>query len=122
MKNCSAHDIATIQGVKRSGAVNNQVIRHLLIDSRKLLSAADSLFFAIKTRSNDGHLYIEELYAKGVRLFVVSDLPEINHYPDATFFLTDDVIGVLQSIAASHRQLFSFPVIAITGSNGKTIA
>jgi len=121
MKKCSAHDIATIQGVKRSGAVNNQVIRHLLIDSRKLLTAADSLFFAIKTHSNDGHLYIEELYAKGVRLFVVSELPEINHYPDATFFLTDDVVGVLQSIAASHRQLFTFPVIAITGSNGKTI-
>lgn len=121
MKNYSAHDISAIQGVKRFGAVNNQVVRHLLIDSRKLISPVDSIFFAIRTTSNDGHLYIDELYAKGVRLFVVSALPDTSQYPDATFFLTDDVVGVLQSIAASHRNLFSFPVIAITGSNGKTI-
>ncbi|MEY4115068.1 MAG: hypothetical protein RLZ76_1761 [Bacteroidota bacterium] len=121
MKNYSAHDISAIQGVKRFGAVNNQVVRHLLIDSRKLISPVDSIFFAIRTTSNDGHLYIDELYAKGVRLFVVSALPDTSQYPDATFFLTDDVVGVLQSIAASHRKLFSFPVIAITGSNGKTI-
>ncbi len=121
MKNYSAHDISAIQGVKRFGAVNNQVVRHLLIDSRKLISPVDSIFFAIRTTSNDGHLYIDELYAKGVRLFVVSALPDTSQYPEATFFLTDDVVGVLQSIAASHRKLFSFPVIAITGSNGKTI-
>ncbi len=121
MRNYSAHDISAIQGVKRFGAVNNQVVRHLLIDSRKLISPVDSIFFAIRTTSNDGHLYIDELYAKGVRLFVVSSLPDTSQYPEATFFLTDDVVGVLQSIAASHRKLFSFPVIAITGSNGKTI-
>ena len=121
MRNYSAHDISAIQGVKRFGAVNNQVVRHLLIDSRKLISPVDSIFFAIRTTSNDGHLYIDELYAKGVRLFVVSALPDTIQYPEATFFLTDDVVGVLQSIAASHRNLFSFPVIAITGSNGKTI-
>ncbi len=121
MRNYSAHDISAIQGVKRFGAVNNQVVRHLLIDSRKLISPVDSIFFAIRTTSNDGHLYIDELYAKGVRLFVVSALPDTSQYPEATFFLTDDVVGVLQSIAASHRKLFSFPVIAITGSNGKTI-
>lgn len=121
MKNYSAQDISAIQGVKRFGAVNNQVVRHLLIDSRKLISPVDSIFFAIRTTSNDGHLYIDELYAKGVRLFVVSALPDTSQYPDATFFLTDDVVCVLQSIAASHRNLFSFPVIAITGSNGKTI-
>ncbi len=121
MKNYSAHDISAIQGVKRFGAVNNQVVRHLLIDSRKLISPVDSIFFAIRTTSNDGHLYIDELYAKGVRLFVVSALPDTIQYPEATFFLTDDVVGVLQSIAAAHRKLFSFPVIAITGSNGKTI-
>lgn len=121
MRNYSAHDISAIQGVKRFGAVNNQVVRHLLIDSRKLISPVDSIFFAIRTTSNDGHLYIDELYAKGVRLFVVSALPDTIQYPEATFFLTDDVVGVLQSIAAAHRKLFSFPVIAITGSNGKTI-
>lgn len=121
MRNYSAHDISAIQGVKRFGAVNNQVVRHLLIDSRKLISPVDSIFFAIRTTSNDGHLYIDELYAKGVRLFVVSALPDTSQYPEATFFLTDDVVGVLQSIAAAHRKLFSFPVIAITGSNGKTI-
>lgn len=120
MKNYSAHDIAAIKGVKRVGADKNQIVQYLLIDSRKLFSPADTLFFAIKTSSNDGHLFIEELYQKGVRLFVVSEKPDVDHFREATFFLTDDVVGVLQSIAANHRKQFTYPVIAITGSNGKT--
>ena len=75
----------------------------LLTDSRSLTYPSESLFFALRTSNNDGHRYIEELYGKGVRNFVV-----------------DDVKSALQTIACRHRDRFDVPVIGITGSRGKT--
>ncbi len=51
-------------------------IRHILTDSRSLLSPPDTLFIAIPTDSGDGHRYLQQLYARGVRSFVVEHLPE----------------------------------------------
>ena len=81
-------------------------IRHLLTDSRELKQekAAATLFFAIKTSTNDGVNYIPELQAKGVQAFVVGDS-----------------IAALQQLAAHIRNQFDGIVIGITGSNGKTV-
>ena len=81
-------------------------IRHLLTDSRELKQekAAATLFFAIKTSTNDGANYIPELQAKGVQAFVVGDS-----------------IAALQQLAAHIRNQFDGIVIGITGSNGKTV-
>jgi UDP-N-acetylmuramyl pentapeptide synthase len=46
-------------------------ILHLLTDSRKVTQPESSLFFALTSERNDGHKYIEELYSKGVRNFVI---------------------------------------------------
>ncbi|MCS6820020.1 MAG: bifunctional UDP-N-acetylmuramoyl-tripeptide:D-alanyl-D-alanine ligase/alanine racemase [Chitinophagales bacterium] len=97
------------------------VIRHLCTDSRKLLSAADTLFFAIPGAKLDGHQYIDELYAKGVRAFVVSKKIPIEKYPEAFILQVKDSVEALQKLAGHHRQQFGYPVIGITGSNGKTI-
>ncbi|MEY3921851.1 MAG: hypothetical protein RL634_1612 [Bacteroidota bacterium] len=121
MKTFSENDILSISDVKRVGAHSDRDITHLLIDSRKLISPEHTLFFAIKTVSNDGHHYIEELYQRGVRSFVVSEISAAAAYPHASFFLTQDVVDVLQKISMYHRSQFSYPVLAITGSNGKTI-
>jgi Alr-MurF fusion protein len=99
------------------------VIRHILTDSRQLISAEDCLFFAISTARNDGHKYIKSLFEKGVKCFVVSKLPE-NPFDESlrlTFILVKDTLLALQQLAAFHRQLFNYPVIGITGSNGKTV-
>ena len=50
-------------------------ISHCLIDSRKLHSPQDTLFFALRTASNDGHKFVSELYQRGVRAFVVMEKP-----------------------------------------------
>jgi hypothetical protein len=50
-------------------------IRDLLIDSRRLIHPEGCLFVALVTDRNDGHRYIEDLYDKGVRSFLVSALP-----------------------------------------------
>jgi len=96
-------------------------IEHLLIDSRSLLFPETTLFFAIETAQNDGHQYILELYQRGVRNFIVSQKIDEDKYEQANFLLVDNVILALQKIAKNHRSHFHFPVIGITGSNGKTI-
>ena len=114
-------EIATIIGSKLK-VLNNCWIDHLLIDSRTLSFPESTLFFAMKTRRNDGHRYIAGLYRLRVRNFVVSRiLPEFETMKDANFLLVDDGLNALQQLAAHHRKRFDIPVIGITGSNGKTI-
>jgi len=97
-------------------------IRFLSIDSRTLLSGAETLFFALRSERNDGHRYIADLYKKQVRSFVVNELPgKLDAFPGAFFIQVEDVLGALQCLAAKHRKTFSAPVLGITGSNGKTI-
>jgi alanine racemase len=98
------------------------IIRHLLIDSRGAAYPSDSLFIAIKGARHNGHQFIHELYELGIRSFVVETLPEkMARFSDAGFIVVPDSIAALQSLAAYHRKQFHKTVVAITGSNGKTI-
>lgn len=94
-----------------------------LTDSRNLISSENTLFFAIKTIRNDGHNFIHELYNKGVRGFVVekSFIPNFDLFSEAVFIYVENSIKALQQLALIHRKSFLTPIIAITGSNGKTI-
>jgi len=96
-------------------------IAHLLTDSRRLIYPDTSLFFAISTGQNDGHLYIEELIQRGVFNFVVKANFDTSSFPAVNFLKVDDVLLALQVIASNHRSQYSYLVIGITGSNGKTI-
>ena len=95
----------------------------VLIDSRKLSSPDSTLFFAIKGERNNGHHYIEELYKKGVRNFIISENASyyISICTEANFILVKNTLQALQLLAAHHREQFQMPVVAITGSNGKTV-
>jgi alanine racemase len=93
----------------------------LLTDSRTITNPETSIFFAIRTTFNDGHLYIPELIEKGVKVFVVEKGYNIPSNNSLYFLLVDDVVTALQQLAATHRAAFDLPVICITGSNGKTI-
>jgi alanine racemase len=95
-------------------------INHLLIDSRSLETAEDTLFFAIPTKGNDGHRYIADLYRKGVHNFVVNRIPEdAASYIDTNFLVVPDSIAALQRIATRSAE-FTGEILAITGSRGKT--
>lgn len=96
-------------------------IKTLLTDSRKISTPEGALFFALKGGRHDGHRYIEELYEKGVRAFVVSKVPSGRIFEGADFIVVEDTLVALQKLAAAHRKKFMIPVVAITGSNGKTI-
>lgn len=95
-------------------------INSLLFDSRRLNSANHTVFFAIRTANNDGHKYINELYDKGVRIFVCTIRPE-KLQNGAYYLLVEDSLKALQRLATYARNSFSGNVIAIGGSNGKTI-
>jgi alanine racemase len=96
-------------------------IQDLLIDSRHLVAAEQTLFFALVSTRNDGHKYIADLYQKGVRAFVISRASFAENYSEATFVLVKDTLSAFQTLATFHRRQFDYPVIGITGSNGKTI-
>lgn len=111
--------IALLIGAERTGSVDYN-IDWLLTDSRSLGFPEETLFFALKTKRNDGHKYIDDLYKRGVRNFVVSTVPD-RVEEDANYLLVKQPLRALQKLAAVHRQQFKVPVIGITGSNGKTI-
>ncbi|HEX8376342.1 MAG TPA: bifunctional UDP-N-acetylmuramoyl-tripeptide:D-alanyl-D-alanine ligase/alanine racemase [Pedobacter sp.] len=96
-------------------------IRILGFDSRKLTDVKHTLFFAIKSR-RDGHQFLQDVYDQGIRNFVISDESAvvINH-PGTNILLVKDTLQALHSLTAWHRKQFEYPVIAITGSNGKTV-
>lgn len=113
-------DITRIIGATRRGC-EDASINWLLIDSRSLCFPEETLFFAIKTNKNDGHKYIDDLYRRGVKNFVVSEIPfEMESYKLCNFLLVDDTLQALQTLAAYNRQKYDIPVVSITGSNGKT--
>ncbi|MEO1653440.1 MAG: UDP-N-acetylmuramoyl-tripeptide--D-alanyl-D-alanine ligase, partial [Bacteroidota bacterium] len=114
--------VSVVQGqlIKRSPA--HTFISHLLSDSRHLAFPRQALFFAIPGSHHNGHDFIVELYQKGVRSFIIEEVltPEQRSL-EANFIQVKSSIEALQSIATWHRQKFTYPVLAITGSNGKTI-
>lgn len=142
----SIEKVATLIGAHRYGTADTQ-IEWLLTDSRSLAFPETTLFFALRTRTGDGHRYIDELYRRGVRNFVVSAVPWKNHdpatadygfdptdlnssrtdnlstsklYPDANFLEVISPLKALQRLAERHRDEYDVPIVGVTGSNGKT--
>ena len=114
--------VAALIGARRFGNVDES-IEWLLTDSRSLCFPETTLFFALRTKRNDGHRYITDLYDRGVRNFVVEQLPDHYEtvYADANFLRVENSLVALQRLAERHRDEFNIPVVGITGSNGKTV-
>lgn len=124
---CRASQMANIIDAQHyHQGVQELSITRALTDSRSLTVAEGTLFFALRTKSGDGHLYIDELYRKGIRAFVVADSVAAlsRKCPEAWFWQSDDVYRALRRLAIHHRERMTcgrkVPFIGITGSNGKT--
>lgn len=102
-------------------SIPGSVVSKVIIDHRDL-DKHGALFVAIKGSRFDGHQFVPELIEKGVHHFLVSDAAVAEkHSQLANFIVVDHVISALQKIAAEHRENFDLDVLAITGSNGKTV-
>lgn len=103
-----------------------QDIKYIGLDSRTILHPAQTLFFAIKSKSGDGHKYLQECFAKGVRCFVIEDKKALHSFPEEirsqlNYIVVENTVKALQQLAINQREKYAVPVIGITGSNGKTV-
>ncbi len=119
----SIEKVATLIGARRYGEAETSV-GWLLTDSRSLCFPEQTLFFALRTQRNDGHRYIDDLYRRGVRNFVVEPFAVSANtgadYREANFLVVPSPLAALQRLAERHRDEFQIPIVGITGSNGKT--
>lgn len=85
------------------------------IDTRKI--EPNSFFVAIKGEKFDANTFAKEALEKGAR-YVVIDNPD--YFIDDRTIIVNDSLETLQALAKFHRQFLQLPIIALTGSNGKT--
>ena len=101
--------------------IQNVFIDEIVFDTRLPINKpSTAIFFALKGLQ-DGHLFIDDAYNKGIRNFCIKDKKYIKKYENANFFIVDNTLDALQNWAKYHRKQFNIPIVAITGSNGKTI-
>lgn len=111
-------EIARIVGGEHRGC--DLRVKEIVTDSRGVLSSDDVIFVAINGKHHDGHDFIPAMVARGVKAFIVErevDMPA----EGVGVVVVASAIVALQRLAAHHRRDFKGRVVAITGSNGKTI-
>lgn len=112
---------------KNCGGISSHVtskkaplIDRICYDTRKITEVKNTAFFALNGNFRNGHQFIDSAYDLGIRVFVVSQSIDIKFYPDAYIITVEDTLIALQQLAKIHRKKFHYPIIAITGSTGKT--
>ncbi len=99
-----------------------QVIEYLEIDSRRISHIDDGLFIAMKGERHNGHAFIGTLFKKGLKNYLVEESSFIKSIgKSANFILVTDALEAFHKLASAYRKQLKMPVIAITGSNGKTV-
>ena len=96
------------------------LVNRVCYDSRKITEVKNTAFFALRGSFRDGHHFIDAAYDLGVRIFVVDQKIDPTFYPEAFILEVNNTLGALQQLAKKHREKFDYPVVAITGSSGKT--
>ena len=120
MTNYTIENIASIiNGTMLLKSNGNDKIAHLLFDTRKIIFAETSLFFALKSNKNNGHKYLNDAYDAGIRNFIVSETIDIAPFKNANIILVENTQLALQYLSTHHRNLFHIPVIGITGKIGR---
>ena len=114
------HEISRITGGTLTGD-GSRTIQRVITDTRQVVIPGDSVFVAIRGMRSDGHAYLEDAYKQGIRNFLIRTGFQIPSWDGAAWVSVNDPLTALQQLAGHHRRQFTRPVLAITGSNGKTI-
>ncbi len=110
-------DIAAICSARLCG--EDRVVEGVITDSRSSYVGVSSLFVAMCGVNHNSHDYIKQMMGRGVSAFMVEDCRVVE--PSASYIVVDNSIRALQCLAGYHRQSFKGRVVAITGSNGKSV-
>jgi alanine racemase len=115
-------DLALILNQRLPDNLPADELDKLVVDSRLVFYPERTLFIALEGTRVSGTHYIDELYERGVRVFLVQKKYEGQwSFKDAYFFFVENPLSAGQEIVAAKRKDYKIPVIGITGSNGKTI-
>ena len=120
----NSYPVKSLASILQAKLIGNQslICKHIFIDSRSIDIQNGSAFFAIPGQNHNGHDFIEALYSRGVRIFIISQANEsFFTLENAAFLQVSNTIQALQTLVTHHRNNFNIPIIGITGSNGKTI-
>ena len=118
----SVSQIKNICSAKCLGPHDDLNVNSLIFDTRSISNPSGAMFCAITTEAADGHAYIFDAYTRGVRIFMVEHMPkQADRMPDAVFLQVDSVLKAIEKLAKDCRDNVKVPVIAITGSQGKTV-
>ena len=115
---------AEITGIVKGSLTGDPdlVVTDIVTDSRNMNFPEGMAFFAIRGKNHDGHNFLANIYNKGIRVFIVEKLPDnISEFDGTAFIKTADSVFALQLLARHVRKSFRSPVIAVTGSAGKTV-
>ena len=111
-------DIATATSGEILGGTN-AMIHGICTDSRQ--DCSQRLFIALEGENFDGHDYIEQAITAGATAAMLShDVDLVDTHADLSRIVVKDTLQGMATLTKSWRQLFSIPVVAITGSVGKT--
>ena len=119
LNNYKLKDIGNLVDGSIVGSSSSE-INQIITDSRSPFSGPNSIFIALNGENRDGHDFIDSAYNNGIRNFLIAK-KITGLYPEANFIVVKNTLFALQQWAKEHRNKFNIPVIAITGSNGKTI-
>jgi len=97
---------------------NVAVVDGVSTDSRSV--EPGQVFFALVGENNDGHDFLESAIISGAAAVVVSRSVVLTVDQTITVIMVKDTLVALQELAAKYRQLFDIPIVAVTGSVGKT--
>ena len=91
----------------------------ICIDSRSS-DIKNAVFFAIHGDNFNGNHFIEDALSKGAKYAISDDIEFTKRNKNKSFYLLKNTLHTLQNLAQHHRESLNIPIIAITGSNGKT--
>ena len=95
------------------------LVNEVVYDTRTLVQGDGKMFFALQGKYRNGASFVEEAYQKGIRAFVVKEIPNKAHL-DAVYLQVSKPLDALMKLAKWHRLHFEIPIIAIIGTHGKT--
>lgn len=110
-------EIAAATGGVIHGAYDNR-INGISTDSRTVQPG--QLFLALRGERFDGHGFINEVIARGIKVVVASELPQDDLAAGVSVVVVNDTLRGLGDLAAAYRNRYDLPIVGITGSNGKT--
>ena len=117
----SLSDLNNVLGhIKNSGKKKNDFLnfKNISIDSRTLLK--NELFIAIKGKNFDGHSFLREVLNKGVKSVVIKKGMQRLLPSNFPYWVVNDTTEAFQKLALLKRKKLNIPIVAITGSVGKT--